>query len=406
MSYVIPGELPSLAHPIITIPRRGVKNDKNSLRCPPFPDINRNADGFTFSHLPWLGIKMANGAQMTAREHRRSQVVTLHEVAHYHLAKTPFSVFINIELFKLHSLIFRTFYPTLREEQQQIPVPLLADLLRNEMEKQWSDVVLLHRASSLVEEVFAVRSSLRKAREQGIIKSDKQLEALVDAYKKQYEEDENIDGFRQAYETFDVIACKIGEDAATAMILSVLETLSPATAFSNILFFISDCLCNIDTFKNFVSRLPFKDALVFFYKILGDLDEDDSHYGRRSLLQAQATIEQFLNTTVKAGSKFSELLSIRDTTAFVFSVYNHNLLRFSKIEGSAEVRYGDLAIFLESIRQQLTQGRGLQCPWWNGSPGTCCSSCSSFHRAFLEKVWSCTSESACENWGRLGCLAC
>jgi hypothetical protein len=187
---------------------------------------------------------------------------------------------------------------------------------------------------------------------------------------------------------------------------SVLETLSPATAFSDILFYISDFLWNIDTFKNFISRLPVKDALVFFYKILGDLDPDDSRYGRKSLLQAQATIEQLLNTRAKDGSKLSELLSIRDTKAFVFSIYYHDLLRFSKIEGSTEVRYGDLAVFLEAIRQQLTQGRGLQCPWWNSSPGTCCSSCSSFHRAFVEKVWSCTSDSACEYWERLGCLAC
>jgi hypothetical protein len=75
----------------------------------------------------------------------------------------------------------------------------------------------------------------------------------------------------------------------------------------------------------------------------------------------------------------------------------------SELEIAEDVEYGEFFIVLEAIRQQLTQGDDLLCPFWLWSPGSCCGG---RNRAFLEKVWKHTKPdcSQCKRWERLGCL--
>jgi hypothetical protein len=93
--------------------------------------------------------------------------------------------------------------------------------------------------------------------------------------------------------------------------------------------------------------------------------------------------------------------------AFLFSHYDDNCIHpfFEPARHGnvliQEVRYGNYYIILEAIRQQLTQGKGLLCPFWMYAPDRCCNS---DNRALLENVWKCTSQSSCKLWQRLGCL--
>jgi hypothetical protein len=60
MSSVSAESLPSLACPLIVNPSNGGRKFEHGIFLPPFPDIDLNWDGCTFSHLHW-----DNSAQKT-----------------------------------------------------------------------------------------------------------------------------------------------------------------------------------------------------------------------------------------------------------------------------------------------------------------------------------------------------
>ena len=60
-----------------------------------------------------------------------------------------------------------------------------------------------------------------------------------------------------------------------------------------------------------------------------------------------------------------------------------------------------ICLFFESIRQQITTGIGLQCPFWNAQINECCLE----HRSDLELVWKNTTHNpSWQYWERKGCL--
>jgi hypothetical protein len=223
MSYVIPGGLPTLAHPLIGYPALGSRNSKKSGICrPPFPGIDLGWDGFTLSHLPWVGVKDSN-----YEADWQYGLFIRHELIHNHLAFTPFARLRWHDIYAFDGVIRKTFENG-NKRRKRIPVPLRSNRTRNALEKRWQIAVDLHTRAELVEELFAIRSSLLETKAVWDINPDT-LQPLIRRYQRVY--GKYIEGFRKAYEAFDFLAGEIGEDAAEGLIYCAFETLQPTATF-------------------------------------------------------------------------------------------------------------------------------------------------------------------------------
>jgi hypothetical protein len=414
MSYTTPNGLLSLAHPIIASFRHGAGQAKSPLYLPPFPEIDlRNWDGFTLSHLHWVGVR-ATPQGLTAIAQQRAGLALLHEYCHRDLAHMPFSLLKKYEMFIFYSMILKA----IEEKGASIEVPLDAETPRNQLEKQWGFIVGLQRASELVEEVYAVRSSLEKARAEGFIEP-KQIKRYILDCKAKYEK--YIPLFGGVYDAFDLIWEMLGEDIATTMIFSVLETFKPDLAFKEVL----SQMCQsdlsvpspesqqelVDVWKKTLPELSLESVFRLFGGIIDKLDHldheepYDRNYDRKGVLdRAEKIKEQWHAASQVIQDDLGKFL-LGSPNTILFSHYNRTTHRFSKFNVTEEVRYGNFIIVLEAVRQQLTTGRGVLCPFWKYSRDNAESCCSSHNRAFLDQVWSCTSHNESCNWKRMGCLA-
>jgi hypothetical protein len=259
--------------------------------------------------------------------------------------------------------------------------------------------------------VYAVRTSLLKVLDEGLITNMRRRER-ADAYQKAYEK--VMPGFTAVYNGFDSIAEKIGETATTAMVHSALGTLNPTKA---LLDMISAILNNSIQDTDFISNLTTKQAYDYFRSFLEKVDKLAPRYGATRMYEIARTILQewdVENRRMQGLYRF--LLGAPETLLFsahasdgthlslIFSSHLSLILGESQEEYAKiqDVDYGNFAILLESIRQQLTQGIGLLCPFWTYGLGCC----SSDNKDFLANVWSCTKpDRSCRLWKRMGCLA-
>jgi hypothetical protein len=155
MSRKTAERLPCLAHPIYIKPGNE-KNNEKGLFLPPYPEIDlKNWAGFFFSHVSWMGFNTTYPEQKQAPYWEFYRDLT-HEVSHKYQAFSRFTRCINCHMFMFWIQILSTF----EEAQEEIPVPLRPDLARNELEREWKLLITLQKSSELVEEVFAVQSSL------------------------------------------------------------------------------------------------------------------------------------------------------------------------------------------------------------------------------------------------------
>jgi hypothetical protein len=393
---------------------QGVGKDKKPLRLPPFPDIDlNNWQGFTVSHLHWVGVNYT--AVPREEEGLLMTQVLDHEFCHKGLGKAPFSQLRQCEIFEIYRLILET----VEEGLQQIQIPIKPAKSGNKLQNQWAAIVLLTKRSRLLEEVFAVRTSLLKALENGLI-GRKMLRALIAEYKEKYER--YIPSFSLAYNAFDLVAGKIGENATLGMIFNLFERLNPTAAFRAMIF----DMCEIDDSSPngfvwnvrdevtaYMTSLSTDLAYGFFNGYIDYLDPTGSGYGKKSLLDYVAESKERWNA-VADGMKddFFKFLLESDIT-FVHStiqLYEDSSLGLRFLEAFSgedyvirEVEYGNFFVFLEAIRQQLIHGIGLVCPFWGYSPGHCCGG---ENKAILEKVWTCAVPTRpCRLWERRGCLA-
>jgi hypothetical protein len=254
MNHTSEGYMPSLAHPLIVNPAQGFENEKKLQ--PPFTHIDLSWDGFTLSHLHWVAIKIFKAGLSDEENIQRTQIALLHERYHEYLARTPFSRFKKYKILDLDGIIFDTF----TKGQEQIEVPVKTNVAGNEIQKQLALIKYLHEASEPVEEVFAVRSSLLEALKMGVIEDDDFRQKLITRYKEIYEK--AIPIFPRAYDALDFVAGKIGENAATGLILSVLGTHHPLLAFSDIISVLTDIViptnwCSADSTEWNAPPTPF-----------------------------------------------------------------------------------------------------------------------------------------------------
>jgi hypothetical protein len=300
-------------------------------------------------------------------------------------------------MLKLYGLIIVTF----DEERERIDVPVTDDQSGNTLQKQWALIVDLMKRSMLVEEVIAVHRSLLQGIEldERLI-SHGQRREFVKTYQEKY--GEFIDGYAGDYDLFDFVAGKIGKDATKALIVNVFETINPSQAFIDILSETAGFLWALQgEFTDYISTLSLVEMHHYFSIALNHLDPDDTRYRRTLVSQDVARIEQHWSIA-NLDDDFEKFLCDPQET-ILYSKYSDIIHPFSKpTEVCKDVEYGNIYIILEAILQQLTQGMGLVCPFWVHKPHTCCGR---ENRAFLEKVWGCTSHnSCCGVWERLGCL--
>jgi hypothetical protein len=400
MNYEDLGSPPTLVLPLVN-PNLRVSKGKNRpqkpLRQPPFPEIDLNWDGFAITHLHLGGFN--NSAP---RERWRIELAMRHEfLGHCFLALSPYLRFIKYEMIELYGLMWEIF----KEREERIEVPLSTSNSKNVLIEKLMRLVSLKKRSSLVEEVYAIRSSLFSVqhdtpivsgRENEII-TEEDLKELTEQYKNAYEK--YFPHFSKIYEKYDQLCGKIGEEAATAMVEVVFKTSNPLKTFLDLLWGIE-----IRTEGDFTD-LPRQIAYPLWHEIISRMDPDDSCYERKFIKDAVAKAE----TIFGIGNKDREddfqkfWLSIPDT--FMITPYTNHIYPPVEVEDISKrvvfTSYGRFIIALEAILQQLTRGLGLLCPSWSWASGTCCGG---HIKELFEKVWECTSNSACDRWQRMGCL--
>jgi hypothetical protein len=401
--------LPSLACPLIS--PNVVGNKKRGLFLPPYSEIDHNNwVGFCISHLHWVGLNSTTyeGPQFEAI------IQILHELYHKNLVNLPFSRMKKIHIFELYNQMLKTF-----EKGQGIRVPLRENKPSNKLRKQWEAIIELKEASDKVEEIYAVRSSLFNALDGGLISHSVKREKEKD-YREAY--DEFISGYSKAYDEFDCIAKKIGEPAAAALIYHVFETLHPDIAFKHTIRAMHKIDSRDRDFLWNLSHEPWEDAIRqahdFFNKLTDRLDPDNNfqrdemrNLGRRVKQYNSYLSKELENDFIKSyyldpheylTSQYWAVYRPLRCAIFSFSVRNDDDEDKSPRQN---LSYRPIVLLLETLRQQLTTGIGLFCPFWVDSGLSDTDCCGDRNRELLEKVWSCTNRnSACKRWKRMGCL--
>jgi hypothetical protein len=200
------------------------------------------------------------------------------------------------------------------------------------------------------------------------------------------------------YDWFAEVTSKIGLIGSTALAGSALFTNNPTRAFADLLDYTLHAIehnvslpnFSIDQFAKFFSE--FIDAVE---------DADTSRYGQEVLLEKYALAMEYRDSK-EGKDSFLTAYILNQPDQYVEFVYNSQGALFYVADIVGRGIDNDFWIFVlwESIRQQITQGRGLRCPLWNSHKNACCGA-----RNLLEKVWSSTiCDPACEHWQREGCL--
>src|SRR5215218_6615491 len=121
--------LPTLACPLIVSPSMGAA--QKPIHLPPFPEIDLSWEGFTVSHLHWVGIKPIP-RDPSRDERRRYYLGYVHELGHRALSESPFSRFKTELIFKFYNAILRNLMA-----KRQISVPLASKRWRKKGRNKW-----------------------------------------------------------------------------------------------------------------------------------------------------------------------------------------------------------------------------------------------------------------------------
>lgn len=406
MSHETAESLPSLAHPLIVNPLQGDMGDNNGWISLQFPEIDLDWQGFCVPHLHWVGINVANSKDW------QKEIALRHEFAgHNKLSVNPYMRFIKYQVIEMCNAIRKI----CEEREERIRVPLAVDQSSDggrELQEDWGNICTFKESSKLIEEIYSIRTSLFSALDEKIISKWRYVR-LKDKYKKAYDTyycnsskikayDVYYRNFSKIYDAYDRLAGKIGEVASDAMIAAVFSALDPLQAFVDFLDKSSD---------KAIGRLPslsYNQALYYCLDLFDQLDPDGSRYRIELLFRAVLKLERDLGIGKKEIKDALTNFWLGLPGTVLFTMYTDFIYPFKDV-GSSEQEVPEITapsvrfiIVLEAMRQQLTQGVGLLCPFWPHSEPSCCSErC----RSLLEKVWSCTeATSSCMLWKRMGCL--
>jgi hypothetical protein len=253
------------------------------------------------------------------------------------------------------------------------------------LQRIWHILSVLNEKSGIVQEVFSIWYSLRKAKEMGQWPIKRDEFQKIDRYDNYF----HGLGFRDLYIRFRDIAGKVGYNTVIAMVRNALKTFEPREELESVL----------KKYEN------------YFLYISHGMDRNEaaraaaSAENNKDLRMRAADYKQYCRSdevryllSNPTPSTPVERLLFDPALSFWFS-YDDKGVYFNNMDKVEEV--GILFVFLESLRQQMTCGIGVKCPFWSEDEAACCT-----FRPLLEGFWKNTAhkEGVCESWRRQGCL--
>lgn len=328
-----------------------------------FPEIRLNWTAFCLPTIHAWGVRRS--------EHEvnplQFSMAYWHEMMHWNLAPAPLEQGMRSLTHLLWEQIDEASHrPDVNHEP--LPVPLNPRPEGHSMERLWHGIVTLAARSQVVHEVFAVWGSISQTKKygdftEGVLKRAER--ALVRRYDTAY------GGFRAAYTRFKRVADHVDYEVARALVYGPIHSRDSGTALMEMLDRSEPILRGreqVDTMQLLELYVELRPrAFADLAQALGDLELDlgDPYSG-------MTAAAPFMCTYDARGLYFPSEEWMRDARQYVLGhaewQLEHQRERAEQIFALSE----SLPQFMwyESLRQQVTQGAGYQCPFWNGE--SCC----------------------------------
>jgi len=413
--------LPSLAHP--SYPSR--QRNRGQV-VPAFPEIRSDWEGFCLSHMHCVGLhrSVSNRTDADTNNSRRIEHVLplYHELfGHFflsHSLKSKWRRVMTLELLEDIMLLSCGLerVRTTDHDSPQMPIralrhPVLVPVVpassaeASSIEFGWLNILLASKDAMAFEEAFAVWASITKAEQHGILSSSARPQ-YERAYKERY--GRVIPKFGDFYDLFSIMTTDAHYDAAALIGTHILNL--PVRTDVSVLstFTVSVLMSCVGVSVNDM----YDDKMESEHDLL--TDSFMHAYSRLSQPKKRVVdlllCDQELPLYEGPMRQIEELVSderqprgfwLRPPDLPIFCNFDAGgLKRDGSFVGNPAHHPSDSLFDLESIRQQLTQGKGLRCPAWGGTH--CCGRM----RDILEGVWEHTvaREGFQEQWKREGCL--
>lgn len=408
--------LPPLAYPLSAADAAEPGHGSQAVAA--FPEIGATWEGFCLTHLSLVGFRrelievpLAPDVAASSRQgrplRRRITVqgtferVYVHEdIAHWSLAGSLTGQVMRLYALDLwgalSALSQGKVYVSRRRRRKarglsvprssgsrHLPVPLGIDpagaaFAVDDLARTLASV---HRRSLPVEEAFAIWSSLREAESNGWLSpaTRREMEARARLH---YQRRFRLRGFADLYVRFQAVADQAGFDAALAMALVALGTTAPEAALRELIGRVAELQRRGEAVKDADAVLEL--VTPAFKRRYGTADLEAEIRRLARLWSADGALTGFWHG--------------QPSEAWYCGFDAHGLRFYGKPAEFASLPLLDW-VWLEALRQQLTAGRGLRCPFWDGT--ACCG-----YGEQLDAVWRHTRQVAgtLAAWERQGCL--
>ncbi len=403
---------PRLAHPL-----GAAAQSEPAWLVPAFPDVGARWEGFCLPTMRCMGWRRDLIAQIRSPEdfssvpRMRSLVLaTLHEHAHWMLSACALPAIVRAGvLIMWKEISFVAAGERLWQEIGTSPVlihtgptrvPVTPNPSGTHLEKLWAKIVEWARTMELVHEVYAVWYSLHEAQCAGVI-TPRRRAALTKREKEKYSK--GISYFSLVYDEFENVAEQI--DATAAHALAAVALTTDPRVFVRAIVFAKAALR--------AGHPPTREMLRgwMFIRLAEPLKDTTSRIGRvRDLLRLDYSEDYPDQTWARLPDEplpcVFDHRGISFELPLVWRVFIANLRPKTQHPENAGIapREGRLSrselfeyVWRDSIRQQMTRGVGLVCPFWTNSQAAC-GRCPR-----MEGLWRHT-EGSPEKWRQPPCL--